>query len=85
VDGRAEFVINDTFSVPYTGAVAAGVVNSGIIRVGDTMWMVIMLIKDLTDRAQIIQTILLPLQFEAFSERESMSLLSRLVRVQVLR
>lgn len=40
VDKPAEFLINDTFSVPYTGAVVAGVVNSGTIRNGDTMWMV---------------------------------------------
>lgn len=36
----AEFLINDTFSVPYTGAVVAGVVNAGTIHNGDTMWMV---------------------------------------------
>jgi GTPase len=41
VDKPAEFLINDTFSVPYTGAVVAGVVNSGIIHNGDTMWMVL--------------------------------------------
>lgn len=40
VDKPAEFLINDTFSVPYTGAVAAGIVNSGVIHNGDTMWMV---------------------------------------------
>src|SRR5271169_5883639 len=40
VDQPAEFLINDTFSVPYTGAVVAGVVNSGTIHNGDTMWMV---------------------------------------------
>jgi GTPase len=42
IDDSAEFLINDTFSVPYIGAVVAGVVNSGIIRNGDTMWMVIL-------------------------------------------
>ena len=41
VDQPAEFLINDTFSVPYTGAVVAGVVNSGTIHNGDTLWMVI--------------------------------------------
>ena len=40
VEKPAEFLINDTFSVPYIGAVVAGVVNSGTIRSGDTMWMV---------------------------------------------
>jgi len=40
VDRPAEFLINDTFSVPYVGAVVAGVVNAGTIRNGDTMWLV---------------------------------------------
>jgi len=40
IDRPAEFLINDTFSVPYVGAVVAGVVNAGTIRNGDTMWLV---------------------------------------------
>jgi GTPase len=54
VDKPAEFSINDTFSVPYTGAVAAGIVNSGTIHNGDTMWMVYILLASLICRVLII-------------------------------
>jgi GTPase len=36
-EGPFEFLVNDTFSVPFVGTVVSGVVKSGVVHAGDTV------------------------------------------------
>jgi GTPase len=36
-DAPFEFLVNDTFSVPFVGTVVSGVVKSGVVHAGDTV------------------------------------------------
>ncbi|TPX13051.1 uncharacterized protein E0L32_006477 [Thyridium curvatum] len=38
-DASFEFHINDTFSVPFVGTVVSGIVKSGVIHAGDSVWV----------------------------------------------
>jgi GTPase len=38
-DAPFEFSINDTFSVPFVGTVVSGIIKSGVMHVGDNVWI----------------------------------------------
>ncbi len=38
-EGPLEFHVNDTFSVPFVDTVVSGIVKSGIVHVGDNVWI----------------------------------------------
>ncbi|CAK7222072.1 hypothetical protein SCUCBS95973_004717 [Sporothrix curviconia] len=37
--GRFEFHVNDTYSVPFVGTVVSGIVRSGVVHAGDSVWI----------------------------------------------